>query len=146
MHLRSTNWGEPNFEIRFVVRDGDKEIVSPPLPDVQLSVLAHAFNDYYFERTKRIAWPVDGSMLHLYERGRQDAAERALHRGTTTLAPPAPPAGFDPETDDPGLSAGRLWRPSLVSETLDVQVQAESPDPDPALDAPASPPARRRII
>ena len=79
MHLRSANWGEPDMEIRFVVRDGEKEIVSPPLPDVQLSILAHAFADYFFQRTGRIAWPVEESMVHVYERRRQESAERAQH-------------------------------------------------------------------
>lgn len=81
MHLRSSNWGEPNMEIQFVMRDGGHELVSPPLPDVQLSILAHAFAQYFFERTGRVAWPVEDSMLHLYERKRQDAAERARHLG-----------------------------------------------------------------
>ncbi len=90
MHLRSANWGEPNLEIRFVVRDGDKEIISPPLPEVQLSILAHAFLDYYFQRTGRIAWPAEPHLLHRYEQARQDAAERTQHLLAHLVTAPAP--------------------------------------------------------
>ena len=140
MHLRSANWGEPDMEIRFVVRDGEKEIVSPPLPDVQLSILAHAFADYFFQRTGRIAWPVEESMLHCYERRRQESAERAQH-----LSPPAYPRPERAEEviRDVERAEEVIWDVERQAEAPPTEVDNEDPPQKGAL-KPA--PGRRRIV
>ena len=67
-HLRVNLLEGGAQDVRLVVKEGSNVIVSPPLPDLQLRILASLCSGLYFDRTKRVVWPVDGPMLAAYEK------------------------------------------------------------------------------
>jgi hypothetical protein len=71
-HLRVNLLEGGAQDVRLVVKEGSNVIVSPPLPDLQLRILASLCSGLYFDRTKRIVWPVDGLMLAYYEKEASD--------------------------------------------------------------------------
>ena len=134
MHVRISKWAEPGMEVRLVVREWDREIVSPPLPDVQLGLIANVFSDCFFERTQRVVWPVEGPMLHLYVKAQMAAeakfldvlranpspesqahAERFEAKMRAAYAEPSAPAEFDPE-DPPGEVVLRVVEASAEND------------------------------
>lgn len=140
MHIRSTNWGEPNAEARIVIKDGEKEIISPALPEVQLSILAHAFAGHYFQKTKRVAWPTDGVMLAVYQKEQDAAEDRHLDwmRNSPAVENQAQAPAFEERMRQRRQRDQEQF--GLPDETLDVQRQAEAPAPELVV------PARRRSI
>jgi hypothetical protein len=149
MHLRNTEWGSPEWTVQFVVRHGGVEIVSPPLPETQLSILAHAFAQMYFERTGRVAWPTEPGALHLYEKVQQTAEEALMPsmRKNAAATPPAEPA--------PARRVIGMARTAPPIDTEDPPIDTEDPPPEIALAPvetaeerpPEVPPlARRRVL
>jgi hypothetical protein len=69
---------EGNLVVRLIVEKGDLKIVSEPLDDLQVQMLAVQFSGAYFERTKRVVWPCGGAMLHAYEKAKVDAEDEHL--------------------------------------------------------------------
>ena len=77
---------DPSERLYVKLREGDLQIgfengpavgLSRPLSDEQLRVMATALVIRYFERTKKVVWPVTGPMLEHYEK-EQCLAEDAL--------------------------------------------------------------------
>lgn len=125
-HVRVHTPDKGPTDVRLVVKDGSNQIVSPPLPDVQLGVLASYFAGLYFERTKRVVWPVEGAMLHAYEKEQTISENRRLEWLKTS-----------PNRENRERAG--------AAPTLDVRAQAEAP-PTEADNAPPAPPARRRVM
>ena len=78
LHVRVIRHGEPTVEHRLVLRQGETEIVSAPLFNGQIGMLAAILSGAYFDKTRRLIWPIGGSMLHLYEKEQLAAEEKHL--------------------------------------------------------------------
>lgn len=159
LHIRTHKYGEPGAEVRLVLHPGGDTppVVTAVLSRVHLGILAHAFARAFFNETGRVAWPVSGPMLSVYEKEQAIAErdhldwlrnspaggelhlvfeEQAMRRRLKDLETLRVAREHDEAHRDqiePPLSFAD-------DETGDVQRQAERPDPAldaPALDAPA---------
>lgn len=98
-HLRVNLLEGGAQDVRLVVKEGSNVIVSPPLPDLQLRILASLCSGLYFDRTKRVVWPVDGPMLAAYEK-EASAFEPTMDVERQAEAPPSEVDNEDPPQEE----------------------------------------------
>lgn len=69
--LRTIDYGLPSMRCKVIYLGEGAE--SGDLTTAQIGMLAHAFASAYFNMTQRVVWPVEGAMLHAYEKQQMDA-------------------------------------------------------------------------
>ena len=80
--LRRIDYGSADMRVRiaFVAPDGSTLLETDDLSTANVCDAAHAFSRIYFDKTKRVVWPIGGAMLHAYEKEQEKAEAEHLER------------------------------------------------------------------